>query len=274
MSSIANNKDLKIEIRPIPNRGGIRKFSEELEYFSERHTIIPYVNKSRKYVTGLNEADIKYLKSVGVKYDLDDNYITDTPHPLWDSQEIKVDLLNTPTFLYPYRSPLDYIKWKFISVSEYVYSSESEMEEGGKPQATHYIFNEEIEDEIKAKKLLKNYNLIQTFLSFKENEKRSFLTMVFNEDFSDKSSDSLISKYEEAINDKPDLVLKYINNSPGELSDKAFILKAIAKGIIRKNKKGLKYFDVDLGFTVEDAYNTLNTPDNVELFNNIKEKLI
>ena len=148
------------------------------------------------------------------------------------------------------------------------------MEEGGKPQATHYIFNEEIEDEIKAKKLLKNYNLIQTFLSFKENEKRSFLTMVFNEDFSDKSSDSLISKYEEAINDKPDLVLKYINNSPGELSDKAFILKAIAKGIIRKNKKGLKYFDVDLGFTVEDAYNTLNTPDNVELFNNIKEKLI
>ena len=64
------NRELKIEIRPIPNRNGIKQFSENLEYFSQSHIIAPFVNPvSLKYETGLTEEDIKYLKENNFPYE-------------------------------------------------------------------------------------------------------------------------------------------------------------------------------------------------------------
>ncbi len=50
------SKELKIEIRPIPNRNNIKQFSENLEYFSQSNTISAFVNPvSLKYETGLTD---------------------------------------------------------------------------------------------------------------------------------------------------------------------------------------------------------------------------
>lgn len=267
------NKNLKIEIRPIPNRNKIREFSKELENFSERHTLIPYVNYQRKYMTGLNNDDIVYLKSLGVKFDLSDDYITDTPHPLWDSQQIKVDLTSSPTFLYPYKNPLDYIKWKFILVSDYVYASEKEMQEGGKPLATHYIYNEEVEAEVKSKGIVERNKLFSIFDGLSDTQKRNLLLMVFDESFENKTTETLIERFEEALKYKIDKVKMYIEDDTESLVNKACIRKAIRLNIIKKASKGYYYFDVQLGVSEEDVYKNLTSEENSEILLQIKSKI-
>jgi len=154
---------MKIEIRPIPNRNRIREFSEELEHFSQAHVLAPLVDPvTRRYVTGLSDADRKGLRDRGFPYDTDDTYVRGVPHPFWESQLVKVELKNSPVFLFPDKSDIDFVKWKYLQKSGYVYSSEEEMNEGGKPQATHYIYDEQVSTGVRASALQRRNDLLAT----------------------------------------------------------------------------------------------------------------
>lgn len=274
MSNVAEN--LKIEIRPIPNRSKIREFSDNLEYFSQCHTLYPFVNPvTRKYETGLTKEDIEDLKEKGFPYDLSDNYIMGKPHPFWESQIVKIDLQNNPMFLYPGKSLIDFIKWKYLLVNSYIYSSEEQMLTGSKPQATHYIYNESEENAIKASKLEKRNKLIQDLSNISLARKRNIVLIINNENTDNKDENYLTVKFEEIINnpEKSSQLRELLDLKVEELNLRALIVSALHKNVLRRTKKGIFFFESNLGMTTVDVKRFLEKPDNNEILMSIKQKL-
>lgn len=270
------SKDLKIEIRPIPNRNGIRQFSENLEYFSQSNIIAPFVNPvSLKYETGLSQEDKDYLKAEGFPYDITENYTKGKAHEFWESSMIKVELKNSPSFLFPGRSLMDFVKYKYLQVNNYIYKSEDEMLTGTKPQATHYIYDEGVYNDIKASELEKRNALIRKVTDLSLKRKRDIVLIIENENTENKSENYLTIKFDQIINDKDkskvlDELLK--ENIEG-VTLSAEIKSAIQKNVLRKTKKGIFYFETNLGFSEEDVKEFLINPDNQEVLLNIKQKI-
>lgn len=270
------NENLKIEIRPIPNRNNIRNFSEKLEYYSQAHIICPYVDPvSLRYQTGLSNEDKQYLLDKGFPYDISDIYKRGEAHPFWESNLVKVELRNTPMFLYPGKSLMDFVKYKFLLASNFVYVSEEEMQAGTKPQATHFIYNEDIENATKATRLEKRNNLIQSVSKLSLERKRNIVLIINDENTDTKNEDYLTIKLEEIIGNykKRPLLEELLAKSKGEVEVMSMIKRATRKNVLRKTSKGYFYFDVNLGLTMEDVMTYLNKAENQEVLLTIKDKL-
>lgn len=274
MTGVSPN--LKIEIRPIPNRRGIREFSDNLEFFSQANIIAPFVNpQTMKYDTGLSEDDLEYLKSKKCPYNLDDNYTPNQPHEFWESNLVKTELLNTPTFLYPGKSILDFIKWKYLLVNKYIYKSETEMLSGSKPQATHYIYDESEEVEIKASRLEHHNKLIKDVTALSLDRKRKLLLLINDENTDNKNESYITVKFDEIINnhDKRMMLESLLAEDKNIINLKAMIRKAVMQNVIRKTKQGYFYFETNLGFLEDDVVAFLDKPENQEIYLNIQTKI-
>jgi len=270
------NKDLKIEIRPIPGRHEIKKFSNNLEYFSQSNVIAPFVNPvSLRYETGLNKEDMEYLKEQGCPYELDNVYQKGVAHPFWESQIVKVELKNTPIFLFPGRSMVDFIKWKYLLVNNYIYKSEEELKTGIKPQATHYIYNETEETSIKAAELEKKNSLIRKVGDLSLKRKRDIVLIIENENTENKNEDYLTVKLDQILNnkDKAKQLSALLDNKIKDVALVAEIKLAIQKNVLRKTKQGIFFFETNLGFAEEDVKEFLSKKDNQEIYLNIKSKI-
>lgn len=270
------DKDLKIEIRPIPGRNGIKEFSENLEYFSQAHIIAPFVNPvTHKYVTGLTQEDVAKLKEDGFPYELDATYRKGVPHEFWESSIVKVELSNSPIFLYPGKNQIDFVKYKYLVVNNYIYNSEDEMRTGSKPEATHYIYNEGAANKIKATKLEKRNSLIRKVGELSLTRKRQLILIILNENTDNKDEDYLIVRFEDIIKNK-DLSLELEQLLEADSEDIALtadIKSAIHKNVLKRTKQGIFYFETNLGFNEEDVRKTLSSLDNQEILLNIKSKI-
>lgn len=270
------SESLKIEIRPIPNRKGIRSFSENLEYFAKFHTISCLVDPvTRKYKTGLTDEDKKYLEEKGCPYDINDLYIRGQAHPFWESLIAKVNLKPTPDFLYPGRDVLDFIKYKYLLQSKFVYSSEAEMLSGVKPEATHYIYNESEEIAIKATKIERQNFLIKKVSSLSLARKKELLLVILGENMENKNEEYVTVKFNEIIANKEQssLLETLLEQSKESVTIAADVKKAISTNVLRKTKNGILFFETVLGYTEEDVVELLSKPDNNELYINIKSKI-
>jgi hypothetical protein len=270
------SKDLRIEIRPIPNRNNIKQFSENLEYFSQSHTISAFVDPvTGKFATGLSEEDKEYLQKEGFPYDFNDKYTRGVPHPFWESSMAKVELRNSPFFLYPGKNLLDFVKYKYLLVSNYIYKSEEELKIGSKTQATHYIFNEGEETVLKASAIETRNNLIRKVGELSLNRKKELVQILLNETTDNKNEDYLTVRLDAIIEDK-DLSKELkvlLENSTQDITLVAEIKSAILKGVLKKTKKGIFFFDTNLGFQEEDVKEFLILPENQEIYLNIKSKI-
>lgn len=270
------SKDLKIEIRPIPDRNGIKAFSDNLEYFSQAHILAPFVNPvSLKYDTGLNEDDVEYLNDQKFPYDLEDNYKKGVPHDFWESSQVKVELKNNPIFLFPGKSLIDFVKWKYLMVNKYIYTSEEEMKSGTKPQATHYIYNESEETNLKANELEKRNSLIRKVGELSLKRKRDIVLIIENENTENKNENYLTVKFEQIMNDKDKVkqLSLLLSKEVEDVSLSAEIKSAIQKNVLRKTKKGVFYFETNLGFSEEDVQEFLSKDENQEILLTIKSKI-
>lgn len=273
MSVSAN---LKIEIRPIPNRNGIKGFSENLEYFSQAHIIAPFVNPtSRKYETGLSKEDIEYLEKENFPYDISDNYIKGVAHPFWESAAIKMELKNSPTFLNPGENLIDFVKYKYLLVNSYIYSSEEEMLTGTKPEATHYIYNETEAISLKANKLERKNSLINKISKLSLKRKRDIILIVLNENTENKDEDYLTVRFDDILSnsDNAYMLEVLLEKKVEDVSLEAEIKTAIQKNVLRRTKTGIFFFETNIGFTEEDVRDALSKPENQELYLSIKSKI-
>lgn len=268
--------DLKIEIRPIPGRNGIKEFSENLEYFSQAHILCPFVDPATlKYVTGLSKEDVEALQEDGFPYNLDSTYRRGVAHEFWESQTVKVELVNSPIFLYPGRSPIDFVKYKYLLKSNYIYASEEEMVSGGKTEATHYIFNEGLANEIKAGKLDKRNALLKKVSDLNLTRKRQILLVLLDENMDNKDENYLTVKFEDVINDskmRVELNLLLEENKEN-ISIRADIKSALQKNVLKRTKQGIFYFETNLGYSEEDVKTFLADPGNQEILLTIKTKI-
>lgn len=270
------SENLKIEIRPIPNKGGIRGFSENLEYFSQAHIITAFVNPvTRKYDTGLSKEDIEFLKEKEFPYDISDNYMRDVPHPFWESHQVKTELKTTPSFLYPGESLIDFIKYKYLLVNRFIYSSEEEMAKGTKPQATHYIYDESEAVAIKAGKLEVARKLNRKIDELTLGRKRDIILILLNENTNNKTEDYLTVRFNDILQDKflTSELTKLLEEPAKDISLTAEIRAAIQKNVLKRTKEGIFYFETNLGFAEDDVKKHLAKPENQELYLNIKTKL-
>ena len=268
--------NLKIEIRPIPNRGNIGKYSKDLEYFSQPHTVGPDINaKTLHFVTGLEEKDLEYLKNKECPYDLSSVFKNGTAHPFWESVLAKTSLLPTPMFLYPYNSILDFIKWKYLQKSSFVYASEQEMREGVKPQATHFLYNEEEENSVKASILERRNSLVGKVSGLSLQRKRDIILILKDEDTTNKNENYLTVVFDQIISDK-DLsqrLEEILNKHTEAITLLAEVKLAIQRNVLKRTKKGIFYFESNLGFGEEDVSEFLSNPENQQIYLNIKSKL-
>lgn len=270
------NKELKIEIRPIPNRNDIKQFSENLEYFSQSHIIAPFVNPvSLKYETGLTEEDIKYLEEQKFPYNLSDNYTKGVAHDFWESSMVKVELKNTPSFLFPGKSLMDFVKYKYLLVNNYIYKSEEEMKSGTKPQATHYIYNESEEIDSKAAELERKNSLITKVSELSLKRKRDIVLIIEDENTENKDENYLTVKFDMILNDKEkfSILKELLDKDIDSVAMMAEVKSAIQKNVLRKTKKGIFFFETNLGFSEEDVKEFLMNPENQEILLNIKSKI-
>ena len=267
---------LKIEIRPVPNQRGIKEFSDNLEYFSQAHIIHPFVNPNTlKYDVGLTEDDVEELKKQGCPYNLDTTFVNGQPHEFWESSLVKTELKSTPMFLYPGSNIIDYIKYKYLQVNNYIYTSEEEMLSGSKPEATHYIYNEQVENKIKATKIQKRNALVNKLSDVSLSEKKNFILIINNEIAENKSPNDIEVALEDIMQDtdKRKKLEELLSEEAEKVSLFADIKTAIQKGVLRQTKKGIFYFDNNLGFDIEDVYKLLNDKENQEILINIKSKI-
>jgi len=270
------DKDLKIEIRPIPGRNGIKSFSENLEYFSQAHILAPFVNPvTLKYSTGLAEEDVAQLKKGGFPYNIDDTYRRGVPHEFWESSIVKVELSNSPIFLYPGKNQIDFIKYKYLLVNNYIYKSEDEMLTGSKPEATHYIYDEGAANKIKATKLDRRNSLVRQVSDLSLTRKRQIILIILNENTDNKDEDYLTVRFEDIFNKKElSLELKMLlDQDKKDVALAADIKSAIQKNVLKRTKQGIFYFETNLGFNEEDVRKTLSSPDNQEVLLHIKSKI-
>lgn len=274
MTKVSEN--LKIEIRPIPNRNGIKGFSENLEYFSQAHIIAPFVNPvSMKYETGLSEEDIEFLKEADFPYNISDTYIKNKAHEFWESSTVKMELKNSPMFLFPGKNLLDFIKYKYLQANSYIYKSEEEMLSGIKPEATHYIYNEEEAMGIKAGKLEKKNDLVTKVSKLNLKRKRDIILIILNENTENKNEDYLTVRFEDIFNSKEQsLQLEQLLSKTTEVVTlEAEIKHSIQKNVLKRTKQGIFFFETNLGFTEEDVKTALLDPKNQELYLNLKTKI-
>lgn len=270
------NSNLKIEIRPIPNRNNIRTFSDKLEYYSQAHIISPLVDPVRlKFITGLSKEDVEYLKENGFPYDLSDTYKRGEPHEFWESGIIKMELRNNPTFLYPGKSLIDFVKYKYLLQSIFVYSSETEMKTGSKPMATHYIYNEEEEMSVKSSKLEKRNKLIEAISKMSLSKKREVVLIINNEDTEHRNEEYLNVKLNEMVDnsDKSKELESLLKRKKEDVDAISVIRSAIRKNVIKRTRKGYFYFDSNLGLSEQDVIEFLTKKDNQEILFTIKSKI-
>lgn len=271
------SESLKIEIRPIPGRNGIKEFSENLEYFSQAHILQPFVNPvSHKYDTGLSKEDIEYLKEKNFPHDVeDDNYIKGVAHPFWESSVVKVELKNSPMFLFPGKNLMDFIKYKYLLVNKYIYKSEEEMKSGSKPEATHYIYDESEAISLRAGELEKKNSLISKVRKLSLKRKRDIILILLNENTDNKDEDYLTVRFEDIFNNKSmsNQLEELLSHSAEDITLSAEIKTAIQKNVLKRTRQGIFFFETNLGFSEDDVKTQLSKKENQELYLNIKSKI-
>jgi len=257
-----------VEIKPIEREKwhGYKKADD----FSRDRKIFPVVDpNTRKYKTGLDEDDIEKLKAMGFKRELNDDWKRYEPHPFWDSTEVKV-ALKQHTFRLDTDNPIEFIQYKYILEHPAVANSLREYEEGKWPDATHYIVNSPDAIRRKASEVEARKQAYGLLLEASRDKKLKVALLVGGKDFSKEDDKKLEIYLDELLSQKPRQVLKYLSQDD-ELSDNLYIVKkALRKKVLRNGITGIKFMDLLIGTSEEEAALFLGKEDNLEL----KERLL
>jgi len=260
-----------IEIKPI-DREKWHGYKKEND-FSRPIKIFPTVDPdTRKYNTGLDEKDIAKLKEMGFERDFSNEWKRYSNHPFWDSTEVKVKLpkhtlrLNTDF-------PLDFVKYKYILEHPIVANSRADYEEGKYPNATHYIVNSPAVMKKKAS-LVEAKKKAYALLEEADRDKKVRMLMILTGRDLFKKPDNVIEvEIDNALQANPKAVLKLLSQDEGLLEAKYLVKKAIKKGVLRQNAINIKYMDLSIGGSIDDAALFLTQQENQDLRDKIEEQV-
>ena len=275
---------MKVQVKPIESKKWHEKKGHES--FTRTKIIQALVDPtSMSYSTGMDDVVKKYknpdnpneelteVQYYGklLKLDLTRQFDLEKPHPFWDSKMGQIKLENRTQF-FDTDNPLEYVKVKVLKSSKYVANSMKEYEEGLFPEATHVIFDESEEIEVKASKVaIKNQAVIQAAKLSKG--QKIELVMVLSSENGDylrvknlkgKSDNFVEVELDKIIEKKPEEVLRYLKMGKEDLATNALVLEALQKSVFTKQGHKIMYHESTLGQDVQDVISYLNAPENQE----------
>jgi hypothetical protein len=263
-------KKALVEIRPVENRKWHGKDGKES--FSQPITIrVLYDHVTGAYATGLTEEqEQEYGGRLGV--DLSRVFNPQKPHPYWDSAAAKIKLPNYPIFLDP-TIPLEFVRIQNLKASNLVANSIKDYNTNKYPEATHVIFDESEEIEIKATRIQLKKKCYQLINDLSTDRLTDILTIISEKTIRGRSRDFIDVQLEEIVEYNTELFLKYASMDSQETYVRASILEALYKNILTKEGIGIYYMGDKIANSYEDAIAYFLDPQNQTLKVSILEKL-
>ena len=262
---------MKVEVKPIV---GPKKWhgKEGKESFSQPKSIeVLYDPETGGYATGLTPEQAKeYGQKLG--FDLSDRFDPATPHPYWSSQSAKIKLPNS-TLVLNTEKPVDFVKYCNLKKSKFVANSIKEWEEGLWPEATHVIYSEEEEVEMKASKVSKKMECIRLAMDMSKDEKVNIVQILSSKTVRGRSENFVNVEIDTIIEENPDEFLRFAKADKQMVYTRASVLEAIHRNILTKEGAGVYYMGDKLANDVEDAIQYFMEPSNQKLKVAILEKL-
>jgi len=252
-----------VEVRPIEVKRWHGK--KGAESFTRPKKIQALVDAEKmQYATGLTEEDIKKLEEQGVKYDLSAHFDSKKPHPFWDSNMAQIKLENN-TMFFNTNNTLDFIKVKVMKASKYVANSMREFEEGKFPEATHVIFDESEEAQIKASKVALHNKAVIECSKLTKDKKVQLVMILKGKNLKNQSDDFVTVAINDLINEDPQELLRQIGLDAQDVATHALVLEALQKNVLKKEGHKIFYFDSLLGNDMYDVIDYLLDEANQSL---------
>jgi len=259
-----------VEVKPIDTDKWHGKKGKES--FAQPMTIeVLYNKETGKYATGLSPEDVKkYGEELGL--DLSDRFDAMKPHPYWSTQPARIKLPNH-TVIFNTEKSLDYIKLCNLKASKFVANSIKELAEGLWPEATHVIFSEEEEVEVKATKVSKKMECMKLAMDMSKDEKVNIVQILSAKSVRGRSENFVNVEIDSIIEDRPEEFLRFAKMDKQLVYTRAAVQEALHRNILTKEGSAVYYMGDKLANDVEDAVKYFMDPSNQKLKVAILEKL-
>ena len=261
---------MQVEVRPLPTKKWHGKTGKES--FSQPVVIeVLYDHNTGSYATGLTEEETQlYQKKLGV--DLSSNFNPNEAHAFWGTKAAQIKLENH-TMVFDTDKPAEFVKIKNLKASKFVANSIKEWEEGKFPDATHVIFDENEEIQLKAAKVQRTQkaNIIAHKMS--SDQKAQMVQILSSKTVKNRSADFLDVEIDNIIREKPEEFLKYSSMDKDEVYVRASILECLDKHILTKESGSIYYMGELIAIDYEAAVEWFKNPDNSKIKVSILEKL-
>ena len=259
-----------VEIRPldIPKWHG----KKDQEAFTQPHTIEAlYDHTTGGYATGLTvEEEKEYQKKL--KVDLSSTFNQDEPHPFCNSKMGRVKLENA-TMILDDSIALEFVRVKMLKASKYVANSMKEWEKGLFPEATHVIYDETEEVDIKATKALKRQEAMKLSLELSADAQASIVQILLGKSVRGKSPNYLVGEIDDLITDRLDDFIREAKKDKRDLFITAAVMEAIYRNILTKEGTAVFYLSDQIGYDFESAVEWFKDPQNQNMKTSILDKL-
>lgn len=263
---------MQIIIKPVPSQKWHGKNGKDS--FARPQTIEAlYDTQTGRYATGLTEEEAKkYGKLLGV--DLDDTFNFNEPHPFWSSSAVRIKLPNHTMILDDTRH-LDFVKIKVLKASKFIANSLQEWEDGMFPDATHIIYDEQEETEVKATKIEKKNKCIVVASKMSAEEKTNIVRLLSDKSVRGRTQSFIDLEIDGIINDsdKIDDFIKYVKMDKAEVTIRAQIMEALSRNVLTKEGTAIHYMGEPLGHDFEATVKYFQDPNHQQTKIAMLEKL-
>lgn len=265
---------MKIEIRPLPVTKWHGKTGKD--DIAQPLVLECLMDNSGKYVTGLSDDEThEYSDKLGVS--LSSSFRSDEPHPFYGTRQGKL-ILPYHTVILDTANPIEFVKYKFAKQSRYIAPSLKAWENGEATDATHVIYSEEEDMQVKASKVSIKAQAYKLSLDMSDTVKQRVIAVMTDKlrNFKSargKDSNFLIVEIERLIDDNPKLFIEIATDTKDSLGAKAMVLEAIEQGVLTKEGSGIYYMSDLIGHGIEEAGSYFTNPVNHQIRQRVVDKL-
>lgn len=262
---------MQVEVKPIEGRKWHGKKGKE-SFTMPKVVEALYDAKTGRLATGLTEDEAKQYGKLLGGVDLSDVFSVEQPHPFWGSKPGMIKLENS-TMVFDTNRPIDAVKVKLMKASKLVANSLKELEDSKWPDATHVIYDEEENVELKASKIALSDQCVVIKSGMTLEDKVSMIQILSSKSLRGRSLNFIEVELKDIIDTKPEDFLKTFNMGKEEVYLRATILEAIEKNVLTKEGTGIYYMSEPLGIDMDATLAWFKNPQNQKLKVAIMDKI-
>lgn len=259
-----------IEVRPIPQKKWHGKTGKES--FKQPMVLeVLFDSQTGKYATGLTEEEAKKYGNI-LGADLSDTFSFTEPHPYYSTSTAKIRLKNQ-TMFFNDELASDFVKIKAMKASKFVANSFKELEAGQWPDATHVMYDETEEIEIKATKVQTKNKCVAIVAKMSADEKANIVQILSEKTVKKMTANFIDVAIDEIIDTKPHEFIRYAKMDKEEVYTRATLLEGIKRNILIKEGVAIYYMGERIANDLEEAVRWFLDPQNSKMKVAILEKM-